>query len=236
MSQSNIFNNNSICIFTDASFKRNPECKSGTAIGTTAPAYCVYYNNSCIEQGFDILHDSTSQQGELFAMLMGISASYKYRNLCNYIRIFSDSQNTVFAIRDRMFKWVSDTNNGKKFLGKDGSIKNQDYLMMIVNEILTNNIPLILYHVKGHVNIKNEGNVNRARKMFIQSNPFATGINNNVICKIAMGNNAVDEYSTVMLRNNIDNPRYQMSRANRDVSVEYYKFNLDRYSQLIQTY
>ena len=234
MIQSDLFNSDSVCIFTDSSFKESPKCKSGTSIGTTAPAYCVYFNNSCIEQDFHILHDSTSQQGEMYAMLLGIRASYRYRNWCKYIRIFSDSQNTVFAIRDRMVNWASSTNNGIKILGSDGSIKNQGYLMMIVNEIMSNNIPLILYHVKGHVNIKSDPSIISARKTFLQSNPFITKIDNNDIYRIAMGNNAVDEYSTVMLRSNIDNPRYKISKTSKkEISVEYYKFDINRYSKLV---
>ena len=106
--------------------------------------------------------------------------------------------------------------------------------MMIVNEIMSNNIPLILYHVKGHVNIKSDPSIISARKTFLQSNPFITKIDNNDIYRIAMGNNAVDEYSTVMLRSNIDNPRYKISKTSKkEISVEYYKFDINRYSKLV---
>ena len=133
-----------------------------------------------------------------------------------------------------MINWASSTNNGIKILGSDGSIKNQNYLMMIVNEIMSNNIPLILYHVKGHVNIKSDPSIISARKTFLQSNPFITKIDNNDIYRIAMGNNAVDEYSTVMLRSNIDNPRYKISKTSKkEISVEYYKFDINRYSKLV---
>ena len=233
MIQSDLFNSDSVCIFTDSSFKESPKCKSGTSIGTTAPAYCVYFNNSCIEQDFHILHDSTSQQGEMYAMLLGIRASYRYRNWCKYIRIFSDSQNTVFAIRDRMINWASSTNNGIKILGSDGSIKNQNYLMMIVNEIMSNNIPLILYHVKGHVDIKSWESVKHSKELFERSNPFVGKVDDALIYQLAMGNNAVDEYSTVMLRSHINDEKYKIDGMTQAVTIGYTPFDMHNYITLV---
>lgn len=225
--KSDLFNDESICIFTDSSFKQNPKYGKHTAIGTTAPAYCVYRNDMCIEQGFQILHDSTSQQGELYAMLLGVIASYKYKNF-PHIRIFADNQNAVFSIREWIFNWVTQTNNGQKVLGEDGRINNQSYIMDIIYTIISNQIYLELYHVKGHVDIKKYNMVKESKELFQRSNPFCGTVDDALIYQLAMGNNAVDEYSTVMLKTHIGDPK--LTNA---VTFGYTPFDMRNYLTLV---
>ena len=114
MKKADLFNKDSICIFTDSSFK---SAKPGDprSPGTTAPAYCIYNGNICIDQGFHILHNSTSQQGELYALLLGVYNSFKYRNY-KHIRIFSDSQNSIFSVRQWIFGWIEENKKVEVFM------------------------------------------------------------------------------------------------------------------------
>ena len=57
-----LFNNESVCIFTDSSFKNMSKDKN-IAIGVTAPAICIYIGTKLVYQDFYILHNSTTQQG-----------------------------------------------------------------------------------------------------------------------------------------------------------------------------
>ena len=101
--KNNIFNDQSISIFTDASFRAYNKY---SGVGTVCSGACVYNNDILIDQQFYIQKNKTVQQGELYAILMGVSMAYKYRNF-GTIRLFSDSQTSIFAIRDRIFKWLN---------------------------------------------------------------------------------------------------------------------------------
>lgn len=232
MKKKDLFNEESICIFTDSSFRKNKDAPEKSSIGTTAPAYCVYRGDCCIEQGFHILHNSTSQQGELYAMLLGVMVAYKYRDY-PHIRLFSDNQNAVFSVREWIFKWARETANGRNTLGEGGRINNQDYIMDIIYTIISNNIYLEFYHIKGHVDIKNWESVRYARDLFERSNPFVGMIDDALVYQLAMGNNAVDEYSTVMLRSYIDDMRYCTFGMKPAVTIGYAPFDMHNYITLV---
>lgn len=226
-----LFNDESVCIFTDSSFKNMSKDKN-IAIGVTAPAICIYIGTKLVYQDFYILHNSTTQQGELYAILLGIMRSYFYRNF-KHIRLFSDSQVSIFGIRDRIFKWIRQTNEGKNILGDNGFIKNQDYIMDIIYYILSNNISIELYHVKGHVN-KSYENIVHAKNVFKSSNNITEHIDDALIYMISDCNNYVDNYSTRKLYNNINNPMYFTDNLKPVLSIGYTNFNTDQYYKLVK--
>lgn len=232
MKKIDIFNDESICIFTDSSFK-NESKDPKVAIGTTAPAYEVFHNETCIETGFHILHNSTSQQGELYAVLLGVMASYKYRNY-PHIRLFSDSQNCILGVRDRIFNWVRDTNNGKRVLGEDGRINNQPMIMDIVYTIISNNIPIEFYHQRGHVNINNYQSIIEARNLFKRSNNIEGFVEDALIMTISQMNNWTDQYSTLMLKNNISDPKYSIEGLTPAIEIGYAPFDMNDYYKLVK--
>lgn len=231
MKKSDLFNVNSICIFTDSSFKRYDTCPQNQAIGVTAPAYCVYYNDLIIDQGFEILHNSTSQQGELQALLLGIAASVKYKQF-KHIRLFSDNQNAILGIRERIFQWIDEELSGKNVFGSDGRISNQSYIMSIVYTILYNNIYLELYHIKGHVKQYDSNSVRQAKELFMRSNPFVGDVNNDLILQLAKGNTLVDQYSTAMLQLYLKEVKSKL-KSTSIVTVKYAPFDVATYSSLV---
>lgn len=165
-------------------------------------------------------------------MLLGVMAAYKYRAY-PHIRLFSDNQNAVFAVREWIFKWVMETNNGKNTLGPEGRINNQDYIMDIIYTIISNNMFIELYHVKGHVNIKDRESVLNSKYLFERSNPFVGRVYDDLIYMLAMGNNAVDEYSTVMLRSHIGDERYNVEGFTPAVTIGYAPFDMHNYITLV---
>ena len=231
MKLKDLFNEESICIFTDSSFKNLSKDKN-IAIGVTAPAVCIYNGTNLIDQTFNILHNTTTQQGELNAILLGVMKSYFYRNY-KHIRLFSDSQVSIFGIRDRIFKWVRLTNEGQNILGDNGTIKNQDYIMDIIYYILSNNIPLELYHVKGHVK-QSYSSISHAKKVFQSSNYINENIDDALIYMMSEANNTVDKYSTDMLNQNLYNPIYDTSNLKPCISLGYTRFDTKKYYDLIK--
>ncbi len=223
------YNDDTICIFTDASHQRTLD---GFIKEYTAPAYCVYHKDQCIEQGATILRNSTSQQGELYALLLGVQASVKYKNF-KHIKIFGDNQCAIIGIREWLYNWVIETNNHRHTLGPNGRIDNQNYFMDIVYTILGNQIPIELYHIKGHVDPRDKGKVDYAKGLFLRSNPFAGDeVAANLIYYLAMGNNMVDSYSTTMLRIFMKNRKISTSGIPA-VKFDYEPFNMNEYLSLV---
>lgn len=184
-----LFNNNSVCIFTDSAYTE----------GSICAGFCTYRNEIIIDQGYNILHDNTSQRGELLGIYMGIMNAIYYFNLGFKVRLFSDSLNSILAIRNRIFKWVQDTRNGScTYLGQDGSIKNQDYIMNIIYLILYSNIQIEFYHVKGHVKIDDISSLAYAKEVFKTSNGFGD-VEDELIRLLANANNQVDRYLNTMI-------------------------------------
>jgi len=231
MKKSDLFNDESICIFTDSSFKNQSKDRS-VAVGTTAPAFCIYNGDKLIDQGFSILHNSTSQKGELYAVLLGIMRSYFYRDY-KHIRLFSDSMNSIFAIRERIFTWVRSTNNGGNVLGENGRINNQDYIMDIIYYIISNNIPIEFFHVKGHVNPRFTSDIKHSTSVFKFSNNVIGHVDEALIYQLAEGNNYVDLYSTTKLKQHLNNPLYFTDGLTPALTIGYAPFDMSNYLSLV---
>ena len=223
------FNEESICIFTDASFQNLSDDVS-IACGITAPSYCVYWNNQCIEQGYSLLGNSNSQQGELYALSMGINAIPKYSNFKN-IRIFSDNKNAIFSTREWIRNWVRETNAGRNSLGENGRICNQDYIMNNVYSVISSGRYIEFYHIMGHVDIRRPMDIERAKSMFLRSNSFIDEVDDDLIYMVAMGNTVVDNYSTTMLKSCMFNNQIGVSYP--AISFGYKKFDMNEYIGLV---
>lgn len=221
----NIFNDQSISIFTDASFKAFGKYNG---LGTVCSGACVYNNDILIDQQYFIDTNKTVQQGELYAILMGISMMYRYRNFKN-IRLFSDSQTSIFAIRDRIFKWLNLQKKYGGVLDEGGEIKNVDYIMNIVHTLLANNIPIELYHVKGHVNVNSNDSVINAINVFRSSNNINLNIDYDLIKQLAICNDQVDRFTKFMLNYNTDYASYRNA-----ISFDYNGIDINSYRSLVK--
>ena len=230
------FNQDTICIFTDASYQQKDLDKI-PAEQLTSPAYCVYLNDQCLERNCIILNNCNSQQGELYALFMGVNVAVKYYNLgYRRIKIFSDNQNAVLGIREWIFRWIRETNSGRATFGANGRISNQEYYMDIIYTILANRIFLEFYHIKGHVDLRNKASLAHAKYLFLKSNPFVgDDATDDLIYYIAMGNNDVDYYSTTILKSFIYNDGSGYCSGTHAIRFEYdkSKLNMNDYKALV---
>lgn len=208
---------NSICIFTDASLVKI----NGKFIVSSGCK--VYDNGILIFEDHFLQYDSTVNRGELYAILMGINSIYNYNNI-KPIRLFSDSQTSIFAIRDRIFNWINNSNN--TLIGSDRKpIANTDIIMEIIYSIINNNINIELYHVKGHVNINNKNDLYNAQNVFFKSNNILLDLGD--IINISKYNNEIDIYSRRMIDR-------KFSTINNNVLLfEYDNLDVELYKSLI---
>lgn len=219
------FNSNSVNIFTDASLR------SINGVTSVCPGYSLYIGDILIEQNYDILHNTTINRGELYAIMMGITAAARYQNY-EKIRLYSDSQTSIFAIRDRIFNWVPTEIDGALF-GKDGRpISNIDYIMSIIYYILQCELHIEFYHVKGHMKINDYNDLQKAKHVFATSNRINDHIDDQFIRQVVMGNDQVDRYTGMMLNMHIQDMIYRNKNKSL-ISIGYAPFDTEQYKSLI---
>lgn len=216
-----IFNQNSVNIFTDASIASI----NGEVIG--CPGFATYIGDIIVNQGYCIDRNSTNNYSELHAIFMGIQEAAKYQNY-KYIRIFSDSQTSIYALRDRIFKWVHNVRGGALYGTGSLPIQNQDIIMEIIYYIMDNNIRVEFYHQKGHVNFNDPDKLLRALDTFKHSNSINAPIDLDVIRTISQANDHVDRYTKLMLNQDL----YLQDKYNA-ISFTYIPFNTNEYRGLI---
>ena len=94
-----IHNPYTLNIFCDASIKSiknmNYGCYGAVAI----------YEDNIIDSSYQICSRTTNNDSEIRAIRSAVLLALKYRNNYQIINIFSDSQISLFGIRDRCFRW-----------------------------------------------------------------------------------------------------------------------------------
>lgn len=224
-----IFNSNTINIFTDASIKKVKEFKE--EIG--CPGYIITYkkNNDIIkiiESDCNIIRQSTNNESEITAIYMGIMAALKYKDKIKHINLFSDSKICIYGLTQWIYKWYNNQQNGRFISSNGGYVKNQDIIINIINTICNNNLSINLYHQKGHVNIKDRYSVENAIKVFHESNNIKTSYS--LMHILSKYNDYIDVLTGNVLERNIYE---KFDRGNS--AIEFIpNFNIKKYSTLIR--
>ena len=203
MYNSDIFTPEAINIFTDASILKI------NSVETIGCAGCILVFGELIDKNiqedYQIIRNTTSNNSEIKAIRLGIQNVLKYKNQYKKIRLFSDSQISIFGIRDRIFNWKYI--NGT-YIGTEGiPIKNQDIFLEIVYTILENNLNIEFYHQKGHVTYTPRS-IKDAMHVFIASNNIREYVDESFIKQISIFNNMVDNNSRNYLDNFIPSNEY----------------------------
>lgn len=190
----NYFKSNDILnIFCDASIMQKSNRQFSGCYG--AIAVC---NDTIIEKSYCICTNTTNNDSELKAIRLGLRLALKYRNQYRVINLFSDSQISIFGIRDRIFNWK--LANGK-IIGNDNNyIKNQFLFIELMNVIVDNNLFINIYHQKGHVNLNNLVHLREAAHVFQCSNFIRDIVSYDFIRYISIYNNYVDNESRSILK------------------------------------
>ena len=229
LTKQSMFNSESLCIFTDASLI------SLNNITSVCSGVSIYVGNLLIDQQYTILHNATIQQGEWYGILMGVVEAVKYKDRFKYIRLFSDSLTSILALRERIFKWIQRVDLEGNLRGSDNNIiSNQDYIMHIINMIITYEIHIEFYHVKGHIKCYDNSDIERAKDVFKKSNHITDLVDNELIRMVSIGNDQVDRYTGYMLYYHYEETYRDYVNAINAVSFSgYIPFNSAFYQHLI---
>lgn len=217
---SDIVNPSTLNIFTDASIVNRGKYYDG-CYGAIA-----VFDDQIIDQYYRVASETTNNNSEIKGLRAGVFLALKHKYQFNIINIFSDSQISIFGIRDRLLYWSVDQIT-QQFKGKSGDpISSQDVFVEIVYLMLQYNIKINFIHQKGHV--QNDINSLRgAEHVFRTSNGIRGRIDLNMIRFISKWNDMVDNTSRDILM------RYDQKLKYKD-PIEFFvaPFDRVRYSQL----
>lgn len=190
-----LFNVNTLNIFADASIKQKED---GNYISCSG-ALCVITKNDgsteVIDQDYIVLDNSTNNRGETYAVYMAVLFALKYRYQFDVINVISDSQFVIYSLTKWIFKWINNIKDDSYINASGNEVANQDFIKMIINTIIMNNIYINFYHQKGHANTNSK--TSKAKHVFYKSNGIM--LDDFEVKSICYYNDMVDIYSRYKL-------------------------------------
>lgn len=214
-------------IFCDASITKpkNPKEKVTGCAGMIS----VLMDNSgnVISENIvkQIIPNTTNNNSEVTAVLLGVYEALKYNGKVGAINLFSDSKITIMGLREWIFNWIRSINNGIMYSTSGTPVANQDIICQIINCIIYNNLNIMLFHQKGHVS---GNNIPNAREVFITSNGIDISIQETGI--ISLYNDYVDRFT----RNALSGFEYTEDRPIRPIDFPIAYCDMNKYKNLIK--
>lgn len=165
---------------------------------TCSGAICI--NN--MQERYTVTADSTNNRGELLAVYLGVKLAEEImlREPGRYSRInlYSDSQFSIYGLRDWMTNWIKTMDKNGVIYGSNGlPVKNQELFMMIITYCVTHKLVVHFYNQKGHVNNNSSASLAAANNQFKTANGFY--LKPEDIFKISFYNDIVDKNSRNIL-------------------------------------
>ena len=155
-------NPNVLNIFSDASLRARGQ---ETDICYGAVVVC---GDEIIDSDYRINSSKTSNYGEAQGVLLALGFAIKYKDRYPVINIFSDSQITIFNIRDRYMNWKF--HNDNYYNKSTGIVQNQSIFVEMMRIICENDLKVNFFHMKGHVEQRKFDDVKKAADVFASSN------------------------------------------------------------------
>ena len=227
----NINFDSSINVFTDASIT-NVNGKHVSSSG-----YIIVCNNQIVDAKYRIFYDSTNNYGEIYALFMGVYAAIELAYKSGYayrINVLSDSQISVYGLRDWIFAWYKKLDHNYIMRSSSGiPVSNQFIYKRIVKTINYFRLPIHFYHQLGHMN-----NISKDLKKVITTFKRVNKetIDEDLASKIIYYNNFVDKFTrnnlmaaTKSLVFNINNYKKEIEVINEVLTDE----DMDTYGMLI---
>lgn len=184
-----LFNDNIVSIFTDASSKRQNNGKY-----TTASAVMIYIGQQLVQSNVFVFKDSTISIGELFAVYQGIIMGYEISKIHDkeISFLYSDSKYAISGLTEWLSGWVTNSQDNVFINSSFREVANQKFFHAAVSFIFNNNYNIRLVKTRGHVD--NEASLKTAIK-YINSENYVfndVSLNDQTVREISDKNNLVD--------------------------------------------
>lgn len=204
MKYSDIFNEESVNIFSDGSIYNNMEtaetigCAGALLVGNVSNGYGI------VNDTYTILRHTTNNETEISAIYLGVQMAINYIKHTGYnptFNLFSDSKICILGLREWIYNWIKCINKGVMYNSNGTPVKNQEIFKSIVHLILDSNIKIRIFHQKGHVTAT-KASLSRAMGVFNVSNN-TTVRDTQLIASISKYNNDIDILTKNILSDSI---------------------------------
>lgn len=220
-------------IFTDTSMLNKVHLASSGAH--------FYSGTTFIGEFVQIIPQATVNIGELMGVYFGLRQSLEYMKTGAFttINLFSDSQITIFGLRDWVYNWVRDEGDGHLHGYANKRVQNETYFIHIINFILANNINVNLYHVRGHLDGDYFKNSRIFKENFISANNIQYVVDDTVVNFLIQGNSFIDnrtrdQFNTIGVDYVYNLPGDLISIFNWHDLIK--SFDMEKYKQLTGGY
>ena len=187
-------------IFSDASMRT---ISKNNRILASCYGSVAVNKDTIVDEWFRCQSESTVPAAEIRGIRCSLILALKWRHMFRTINIFSDSQISVFGLRDYIYNWKYNENERKYYLGKGtkNEVKNQELFIecyYLLQELKKTNI-VNIFHQKGHVD-NGFDTIKRAAEAFKISNGVQGTVSYEFIRYISVYNNYVDNKSRSFIR------------------------------------
>lgn len=184
---------NALNCFTDAS-----TTKGSDGVISSCAGYVLTYHGEVIDRGERILYNSTNNEGELYAILMGIKALLSYSYMDKFLNLFSDSRISIEGLRSWCINWCKNQDENGVLYGTNGrEVANQQIIKYIIHTIYYSQIHMQLFCQLGHINPVKVQDMTKSIAYFLNCN--GVKISDDIAVQISGFNNMVDENTRNML-------------------------------------
>jgi ribonuclease HI len=131
-------------IFCDASIK-----KEGKNRYTGCYCAIAVVGDQIIDTICNIVSETTNNNSEIKGVRAGVVLADRYKEKYRIINLFSDSQISIFGMRDRIITWLA---QGDNLYGSSNQlISSSSIYIEIMRIIIESKITINFWHQKGHV-------------------------------------------------------------------------------------
>lgn len=229
-----IFNTETLNIFTDASIKT---IKTTNETLGCPGAICVATNpngtNYVLDEVYFIERYATNNSSEIKAVSLGVSKALQYRNNFKHINLFSDSMICIHGLREWLYNWLRCIYNGVMYSSSGKPVANQQTFASILNTIVMNNLQINLYHQKGHVSVINNSSLFNAANVFKKTNFINEDVTLDLISILSGFNNMVDIRTGEKLENCNVQPCNKFNKDSLVMGFDMMQFDVEKYKKLI---
>lgn len=178
-------------IYADASINLE------TKLGCSGIILVDRKKDKIIDERYYVKIDATNNMCEIIAIWMAIYRAIELlysQSLPFQVNIFSDSQISLFGIRDWITTWVANR-KGNTLINSSGSVSNQEWFSDSYYAIISSGIKLKFFHQKGHVDANNYKSIYASDKLFRTANGITMNMAGTTPQVLAKYNNLVDNHS-----------------------------------------
>lgn len=196
---SKFFNKESVCIFTDSSVRKVND------ITYSSPSILIIDSGDVISdpQTYGVvLSDSTSNQGEIYAILLALSYIEQWKiNRSKTINIFSDSSISIVGLKKWYESWLNNMDTeGIIYNSNNDPVSNQEIFLKCMLSILNMDRHINFYHVSGHMCSGDFKTAYLFNSKFKSKNEFSDNLSRSLIDLLIKFNDKVDKYSRSLLQ------------------------------------